>query len=349
MVSRAELTLDLAQAVISKHFPTESSDQYTVLNILAIQHTEGYSSIPTLKSYLLDLKKSNDSYLSFLTISTSSHPSSQHNSLATIASLIDLIRQRTPIPLTPPLVDFTLSVLPHEFLVSTPAGPTSSVSQLIPLPLAKSKLHLSDQEAAAVDLKIGQLLGQLHKLVQNDWFGRPSIVPPSEPSYSWQESFTVLFDEALGRALEHHPSSNVIPVEDINKAMARAIGYFLFDDVAVPSLVWFTGSATDVYLVLNSLTDGTQSLDLAAIVPSLGHAVWGDPLLETFFMDSASSKAILEGCDEELLIFPRQSTKRIWYSLYLALVMLVEREDKKAWAEKMIEKCVKDLKDAPCW
>jgi hypothetical protein len=237
--------------------------------------------------------------------------------------------------------------MPHEFLVSTPAGPTSPASHLIPLPEAKSKLGLGDRDAAAIDLKIGQLLGQLHKLVQNDWFGRPSIVPPQNPSYNWQETFTILFEEALHRAVEY-PShfKSKINVESINKAMARAIAYFLFDDVQVPSLVWFTGSPSDVYLVLNPLPDGTHSLDLAAIVPSLSHAIWGDPLLETFFMDYPA--AILEGAEEEILVFARQKTKRIWYNLYLALVMLVEREDKESWALDMIEKSVEKLKDAPC-
>jgi len=66
----------------------------------------------------------------------------------------------------------------------------------------------------------------------------------------------------------------------------------------------------------------------------------------------------------KLVVFQRQKTKRLWYTLFSALLVLAEegtelsevqttvdqrRKDKVERAWETVEKCVEALKDAPCY
>jgi len=90
-------------------------------------------------------------------------------------------------------------------------------------------------------------------------------------------------------------------------------------------------------------------------LPLLTHALWADPMIETLFIPPGPSEALLEAYKDggSLIVFPRQRTKRLWYTLFLAGVILVEgAEDnngKIRWAIETIGECVKGLKDAPCY
>ena len=82
-------------------------------------------------------------------------------------------------------------------------------------------------------------------------------------------------------------------------------------------------------------------------------ALYGDPLLETMFFDPDA--AFVEGYGGPLVLFARQKTKRLWYTLFLALVVLVQAKrlgmegEKVEWAREMAGKCAVALKDAPCY
>ncbi len=153
-----------------------------------------------------------------------------------------------------------------------------------------------------------------------------------------------------------------IPYEKIRLYHSRAIGFSLFDDVEVPSLVWLTGSEDDIFIGETCDPNDPWSFEIAAILPGAAHALWGDPLLESFFIPPSPSKATAEGYiaggGGALTLFPRQNTKRTWYDLFLALLVLYEiRElgdedelrEKRVWCEKTILDSVDVLKDAPCY
>jgi hypothetical protein len=170
---------------------------------------------------------------------------------------------------------------------------------------------------------------------------------PQEPSYSWQETFTVLL-ETLLHTVENDLHIN-LPYIDLRKCLSRAIGFYLFDDVEVPSLVSFTGDEHDV--LLSCPKDSSQPA-IAAMAFTNVHALWGDPLIETLFMPPGPSQGILEGYQAPLIVFSRQKTKRIWYTVFLALVVLVERGgevEQGKWAKEVLSECVEQLKDAPCY
>lgn len=138
-----------------------------------------------------------------------------------------------------------------------------------------------------------------------------------------------------------------LPYSDLRKYLSRAIGFYLFDDVEVPSLVWFTGNEDDILI---SCPDESAEPTIANVALKFTHAMWGDPLLESFFMPPGPSQGVLEGYEVPLMPFARQRTKRIWYTIYLALIMLVEGDgEQREWAHKVLSKSAEQLKDAPCY
>lgn len=312
----------------------------------------------------------------FVTISHPSFPDEQAgdydtNTLPIVHDIISLILNSTSIPIrSTSTLDLSLSLLPFHYILSPPA-PISS-DTIIPLSAARKSGKLSPADLVRVDLTMGKFLGQLHSRCQNDWFGLVQEKgkeddPTKTSQYSWQETFSLLFESILSEIESHSREWDMadIPFRQIRLYFSRAIGFSLFDDVEVPCLIWFTGSEDDIYIRLNS----EDTANLAAILPNVSHALWGDPLMETFFLETQSEaflKAYKEWGGEDLMVFPRQKTKRIWYTLFLAFVVLKERGNAvystvtegeglclapsaigTAWAKKKILQCAEEVKDAP--
>ena len=315
-----------------------------------------------MRNYIVDLSTNGSGLPAacscFIVISDPSTPSESDyppHSLPIISSIVSQILEHTEVPIASPILDTSLSTVPYHFLLS-PASPISS-SDIIPLSVARRSGALSPQDLVLVDLQIGKLLGQLHNGVQNEWFGVPSLEEPADPSYSWQETFTSLLESLLS---EFEIKGIDLPYTEIRGYLSRAIGFFLFDDVDTPSLIWFTGSEDDIYVSLPS-DAGSKNIGIAAILPNVGHAIWGDPLLESFFLPPNPSVAFQEAYTssggKQTVVFPRQKTKRLWYSLFLGLIVLRERGGvrksdgiiNETWALQLIEQSVKALSNAPCY
>jgi len=163
--------------------------------------------------------------------------------------------------------------------------------------------------------------------------------------------FILLIEEALGAA----ESASLVSV-DVASALrghlARAIGAFLFDDVEVPSLVAPTTGAESVFV---AEVDGEPQL--ALLLPSLAHLLYGDPLLERAFSPSEEqSSGLLEGYGEPppMVFARRQRTKCLWYDLFLGLVAQLGAkrvgDDGRTvdWAVRLVEHSRVLLRDAPC-
>jgi hypothetical protein len=346
--------------------------RYVAINDLPISfHYTHRTRSHTLdsKTYVIDLNSPGSEppdYCCFITISrpTTGTRTYHSNSLPLAAELLTRIRTQTDIPILRSKLNTSLSLIPYHYLLS-PLSPFSSTS-IISLPDARRSGALTPNKNVLIDLLLGKFLGQLHSGVQNDWYGLPTLggVEPGVPSYSWQETFTGLLEDLLAQV---EAAGLTLPYPDIRLYLSRAIGSFLFDDVEVPSLVWFTGSEDDIYLVVPS-AEGAETAPggIAAILPNIGNALWGDPLLECFMMGKEGegpSEAFLEGYvgggGEKLVVFPRQRTKRVWYTLFLALLVVTkygavasEGEEafvgeKRVWAKEALRRCVETLRDAP--
>lgn len=191
--------------------------------------------------------------------------------------------------------------------------------------------------------------------MQNDWFGLPS--QEKDELYNWSDAFTWLLEGVL-----HEAQDIGIPLryEDVRRYLSRAIGSFLFDDCEVPSLVSFTGDEEAIVVEFDIEDPSSEDNIPIKSVISVSHALWGDPMLESEFIDP--SAAFLEGYGGTPFIFTRQKTKRLWYTLFLALIIVIqsqkgplpllqgeESEDKVLWAKQTLGSCVESLKDAPCY
>ena len=231
--------------------------------------------------------------------------------------ILSEIAQRSDVPVpnvlvsdaTKTLVDFDYLLLPHP---SPAALPTRTL-------------------AAHEERAFGQQLKKLHA-IDNDWFG-----VPGEPSniISWEEAFTLLLETLLDKT-EADKLWETVKVEQIRGALSRAIGFFLFDDVEAPSLVWLTG---DELSAMEVEKNGESELTFLGF----SHAVWGDPRMEHVFMDEV--KDIQEGYEENLFLLPRQRIKWVWYSLFYALLMVAESEDirRVEGARLKVKECVNRL------
>ncbi|KAH9475993.1 hypothetical protein JR316_0011560 [Psilocybe cubensis] len=409
-------TLSQLEGIVQTHLPGHS--QTTVTGFTQLKNI-GYSYTRSIRTYILDLAPAGSAKSTcccFLTIDVSPSSNSDSNSLPTIHNLFKLLHDASsslPFPIPIPILDTTLTTLPFPFIL-TPPPPTSSgtyTSENITT-LAHARrtvLNANTKADTLLDLQIGALLGRAHALVQNDFFGPVTITPeanaattssipePTEPgqTYSWQETFTHLLESLLSAfelASESESESESaldIPYTQIRAHLSRAIGFFLFDDADTPSLVWFSGFEEDILLLTSRAaldSDAEMNVSIAAILPSMfTHALWADPLLESFFLPSpnrpsqALNEAYLSSGGKHLLLFPRQRTKRIWYSLFLGLVVLREwcfgaaqgsvkrgtedeggDEDKneesenenetiKQWALKLVLESTKALESAPCY
>ncbi|KAF8994024.1 hypothetical protein BDQ17DRAFT_1285946 [Cyathus striatus] len=363
MSRRPSITAEQAQRIVHKHISEDAS----VANLKELV-SSGYSFSPISTTYIIDLKYRHDTFSEprrscWLNIAHPSVESGNYhtNFLPLVHELVLRVIEKTELPFSTPFLDITLMDIPYHFLIFPEERIASS--DIISLSSAREKGLLTEEESVLIDLEIGKILGQLHSGVQNDWFGVPELEEPHDPSYSWQEVFTPYLESLL---TTFQSEGLDLPYETIRGYLSRAIGSFLFDDVDVPSLIWFTGSEHDIYTILPSPRFRISSVIIAAVLPSLAHAIWGDPLLETLFMNKDMSLALMEGYldsgGQPMLLFPRHQTKRIWYTLFLSLVVLRDhglrpREDdeypaskeRRQWCKETITKCIELLKDAPCY
>jgi hypothetical protein len=250
-----------------------------------------------------------------------------------------------PLPFPEPIALNVDGSFPPYILARIPAPfiqPSTPLQQL-----AAVRGSLPPERVAFLELRLGVALRALHSL-QSEWCGPPTL--ESEGLYSWQEAFTLLIEESLSAA----KSAGLASADDVaalRSYLARAIGAFLFDDVEVPSLVALTAGAESVFV-----TDVDGELQLALLLPSFAHLLYGDPLLERAFSSfEAPSRALLEGYGEPPpIVFSRQRTKRMWYDLYLGLVVLLGArraggDQNVDWAVQLVEHSRVLLKDAPCY
>ncbi|RPD56527.1 hypothetical protein L226DRAFT_567663 [Lentinus tigrinus ALCF2SS1-7] len=312
----------------------------------------GFDAFTPTKVYTLRTDDGT-SYLLKVTPSASATSIPYHvNTLATEHTLLGLLSSQTDIP-TPTVhaLDTSESIVPYPYLLlSHPHG--------VPLSHARTSGKLSARQLAMLDLRTGAYLKQLHSRVQNDWFGLPS--QEKDELYSWQEAFTPLLEGLLDEA---HRAGVELPYADLRVCLSRAIGFFLFDDCEVPSLVSFTSDDHSTFVDFELEGEGTPGGEGAEAdeeevritsFGAFGHALWGDPLLETLLMDP--SAGLIEGYGGPLIVFARQKTKRLWYSLFLALMVLVqakrmeaEEHEKVQWARELAERSAAALRDAPCY
>ena len=365
-------------------------------------HLNSYTA--SWKPYFIALSDSDTSYLLLVSPLVPGHSPLGRAAppglitLPALSILLTKILDTTTVPVPRPVAYDVEGNWPFGWLLLRVPGSSQTHP---PMSLASVCTKLSERQLARIQLQLGVHLRALHGIT-NDSFGIPADKlpePPSVPSfaellaagqtgeegqgygedmipYSWQDTFVLQLEQLLeyvcGDAEAGQTASSDhlnIDVDELRRALTRAIGSFLFDDVDTPSLIWLTGNEEDVIMSLTPGTEGSGTTyteaDIAYILPTFAHALWGDPLMEALFLPPGPTKAMNEGYfgEEEgtLYLFPRHKTKRVWYTLYLALIVFAEEMSQEGettrkadretvrWARNVIPECIEILKDAPCY
>ncbi|THH30739.1 hypothetical protein EUX98_g3432 [Antrodiella citrinella] len=306
------------------------------------------SSLTSTQSYVVRATNGATFLLKAAPSTPSDHPTYSPNTLDFEYTLAQQMSKCQDIP-QPNLIAFdpSLATVPYPYILS--AHPASGIS----LAQAHASNKLTERQILLLDLRLGSHFKRIHDEVQNDWFGLPS--QEKDELYSWQEAFTSILETVLQDARD---LGETLPYEEIRKYLSRAIGFFLFDDCEVPSLISFLGDEESIRVDFDPESPTQDEEIPITSVFSLSHALWGDPLLETVLLDP--SPAFLEGYGGSPIIFARQKTKRMWYTLLQALVVLVQshrssgvdasRVDvKRGWAREKVAQCVQALANAPCY
>ncbi|KAJ7901605.1 hypothetical protein B0H13DRAFT_2335881 [Mycena leptocephala] len=279
-VERPSVSIEEAQAVVDKHFSNNGLPA-TIVNFTQVTH--GFSYTPAMKTYLLDLAISSNAeptHSSFLVVSSAPpDPNDVYapNALPIFPQLISLIRTTTPSP--------------SQTQSSThpaPSSPTHTSSPDIPSHLHAPRISVPSPcrqhphtPAAGPHRRATRAVSRRSPFRRPKRLVRPALSQtPRRPVLRLASDLHPPARVPPRRRPPLHPSLHLAPtLEALRPPLARAIGAFLFADVDTPSLVWFTGSADDVFLAFTP----AGAFNAFAILPAVAHALWGDPLLEAFF------------------------------------------------------------------
>jgi hypothetical protein len=347
----SHLTPQEAGAILAAHLPEPPTELPSVSLVdstdadpAAGATFHGYliHTPPHTTTYFLTLQFS-EPLIGEAPLTTPNSIRAQYNILSALHTHISSTPPPIPLPFPVPIA---LNVdAPQPYILArlpVPLTPSIQLNQL-----ATIRDTLTPQQVASLDLRFGVALRTMHNL-QSEWCGPPPL--EKEGLYSWQEAFTLLVEETLSAA----ESAGIASADDVTALrgyLARGIGAFLFDDVEVPSLVALTTGAESVFVA-----DVDGEPQLALLLPSLAHLLYGDPLLDRAFSPSeVPSRALLEGYGTPPpIVFARQRTKRMWYDLYLGLVALlgarrIGHDQSMDWAVRLVDQSRVLIKDAPCY
>jgi hypothetical protein len=347
----SHLTPQEAGAILAVHLPEPPTELPSVSLVDSTDadpaagasfHAYLVHTTPHATTYFLTLQFS-EPPIGEAPLTTPNSIRAQYNLLSALHTHISSAPPPIPLPFPVPVA---LNVnAPRPYILARLPAPLTPSVQL--KQLATIRDTLTPQQVASLDLRFGVALRTMHNL-QSEWCGPPPL--EKEGLYSWQEVFTLLIEETLSAA----ESAGIASADDVTALrgyLARAIGAFLFDDVEVPSLVALTTGAESVFVA-----DVDGEPQLALLLPSLAHLLYGDPLLERAFSPSeAPSRTLLEGYGTPPpIVFARQRTKRMWYDLYLGLVALlgarrVGHDQSMDWAVRLVDQSRVLIKDAPCY
>lgn len=345
------LTPEVARAILAAHIPHPPTE-LPLVSLVDLPDPDPVA-VASFHTYLVHPVSHTTTYLVTLQLSEplkGEAPLSAPNSIQAQYKILSALHEHIlsappPVPLPFP-VPIALNVdTPRPYILAhlpSPLPPSAQLKQL-----AAIRDALTPDQAASLDLRLGVALRTMHNL-QSEWCGPPAL--ETEGLYNWQEAFTLLVEETLSAA-ESAGIASADNVIALRSYLGRAIGAFLFDDVEVPSLVSLTTGAESVFV-----TDVDGEPRLALLLPSFAHLSYGDALLERAFSPSeAPSNALLEGYGAPPpIVFARQRTKRMWYDLYLGLVVLlgarrVGNDQNVDWAVRLVEHSPVLIKDAPCY
>ncbi len=202
----------------------------------------------------------------------------------------------------------------------------------------KIRDDLSAEQNQAIEYQLGQITAQINAF-ENSTFGYYAY--GREFDY-WPEAFhwmcSLLFADArrYGIALELSEQEFFAQFDE-----HRAI----FEQVTRPRLVHWDLWAGNIFITF----DG-ENPRISGIV-DFERALWGDPLMESYLGRLRGIPNYLAGYGQDPLASQSQRLRRIFYNIYLDLIMIIEDgprhyDDKRSvtWAQERLQQDIKMLR-----
>jgi aminoglycoside phosphotransferase (APT) family kinase protein len=200
----------------------------------------------------------------------------------------------------------------------------------------KLRPDLTAEEQANIQREMGRMAREINHLT-NPAFGY--FARSEMPGVTWRECFAHMLHDILQDGNEMDVALPM-PYADLFALLEKH--FASLDEITTPRLVHW------------DLWDGNVFVDpLTRKVTGLidfERSLWGDPLIEVFFMDMDPEGACSQGYDADMLSRPAQKTRRLLYNAYLFLIMIIEcyyrhypTDDQEKWVRVELDKVLAAL------
>ena len=200
----------------------------------------------------------------------------------------------------------------------------------------KLRHNLTAEEQANIQREMGRMAREISTLT-NPAFGY--FARSEMPGVTWRDCFAHMLQDILQDGNEMDVT---LPMPYIDLYAHLEKHFDSLDEITTPRLVHW------------DLWDGNVFVDpLTRKVTGLidfERSMWGDPLIEVFFMDMDAQGACSQGYNEDMLSRPAQRMRRLLYNAYLFLIMIIEcyyrhypTDDQEKWVRVELDKVLAAL------
>ncbi len=290
--SKAKLTQDMAQAIISAHFgPLRRLKTYQELEE-GLYNAAALLELDDDLKYVLKVAPSDDVRVLRY----------EHNIMQAEVGAMRLVRAQTQAPVAEIYAyDTSRQLLNNDYFLM----------EFLPgVPLHKLRKDLPSEAQTSIDQSIGRLAREISS-INGDCFGY--FAQSAAPGVSWRDVFAAMLKGILkdGEEIE---VKLPLPYASLFQCLEAHFG--ALNEVKTPKLVHW------------DLWDGNIFIDPASTqisgVIDFERVLWGDPLIEVIFCDTNPQSNFSRGFGQDVLTSETQVRRRLLYNAYLYLIMIIE-------------------------
>lgn len=213
-----------------------------------------------------------------------------------------LVRARTDLPVAEILAyDTSRSLLPSEYFL---------MKVLPGTPLHKIRQEIPAEPQTLINRELGRMTRELSQIT-NDCFGYWS--QPQPPGTGWRATYQKMVDGVLADGVDIG-ASLPLPYDEVLRLIQPHLP--ALDEVTTPRLVHWDLWDGNIFV-------DPQSYAITGLI-DFERALWADPLMEVVFADRDPHSHAAQGFGGGVLSTPTEQQRRMLYSMYLWLIMLIE-------------------------
>ncbi|BCE03340.1 phosphotransferase family protein [Marinicellulosiphila megalodicopiae] len=197
---------------------------------------------------------------------------------------------------------------------------------------------LSEDQNNQLLFQLGEITAKINS-IQNAHFGYFDL---SEKHTNWFDAFSAMSTQLFNDAKTYNIK---LPLTQSEYTTLLNDYQSIFAEVTQAQLVHWDLSPSNIFI---DEQDHCHCHILGAI--DFERAIWGDPLMESILFDKNNIEAYSKGYQQNLLTTDNQKSRRLFYNLYLCLIIVIEDgprdyDDKSAviWANDELVKIADQL------